>query len=259
MVYSVFTIGLLITGVFILFVTLYRIRKVRSHRGLQHEIQDSYDVSGLDLSGNTQYISCYSHTWVMDNITKQSHGRFGAMLQDHLANSTLLAGMWIGFIVGISSMLLTFLLVQSLRAIGTVIIIFIVGFMIALGPSGPRYSEELLDAVMKKEIDELNAQDFVYVTIANNTVKRSAIINVTLAVVFIAIAPWGEMLPGLLAQGIAIVTVNLIWEPALYLLNYNVGIALIYIAGFIAFSTFLCLKLGQRFITQEEEAPIVRY
>ncbi|MHA2024828.1 MAG: hypothetical protein ACW98U_02910 [Candidatus Thorarchaeota archaeon] len=254
-----YMIGLLSTGVFILIVTLYRMRKMRSHRRLQHQLRNTYDISGLDDSGKTRYVSCYSHTWVMDNITKKTHGRFGAMLQDHLANNTLLAGIWIGLIVGLSSMLLTFLLVQSLRAIGTVIVIFIVGFMIALGPSGPRYSEELLDAVMANEIDELNAQDFVYVKISNDTIKRSVLVNATLAVLFIVLAPLGAMLPSLLAQGIAIITVNMIWEPALFLLNFHFAAALAYIAAFLGISSFVCFRFGQRLLYQEEEAPVVHY
>ncbi|MGY5865287.1 MAG: hypothetical protein RTV41_11850 [Candidatus Thorarchaeota archaeon] len=254
-----YTIGLLVTGVFILVVTLYRMRKLRSHRQLQHQLDDTYDVTGLDLSGNTRYSSCYSHTWVMDNITKSSHGRFGAMLQDHLANNTLLAGMWIGLVVGLSSMLLTFLLVQSLRAIGTVIVIFIVGFMIAVGPSGPRHSEELLDAVNENEIDELNAQDFVYVKIANDTIKKSVLVNVILAALFIVVAPWGPMLPSFLAQVVAIITVNLIWEPALILLEFHIAAALVYIAAFLGISSFVCFRLGQRLFYQEEEPPMVQY
>lgn len=254
-----YTIGLLITGVFVLLVTLFRLRKVRSHRELQHQLQEAYEVSNLDVSGNTRYVSCFSHKWVIDNITMKSHSRLGAMLQDHLANNTLLAGIWIGIIVGISSVLIAFLFIQSLRAIGTVVVIFGIGFMIALGPGGPRYSENLLDAVMKNEINELVAQDFVYVKIANDTIKRSVIINTTLALMFIIVAPWGGMLPSLLAQGIAVFTVNLIWEPALVLLNFNIALSIVYIAGVIGFMSFVCLKSVQRFNSPEEEAPKVQY
>lgn len=254
-----YTIGLLITGLFILLVTLYRLRKVGQHHRLQHQLRETYDVSTLDLSGNTRYASCYSHTWVMDNITKKSHSKIGAMLQDHLANNTLLAGMWIGLIVGTSSMLITLLLVQSLRAIGTVIVIFLVGAMVALGPSGPRYSENLLDAIVKNQINDLNAQDFVYVKIANDTIKHAVIVNFVVASLFIVIAPWGDMLPVLLAQGIAIFTVNLIWAPASFLLDVHIAAAMLYIAFFIGVSSFVCLKLGQRLISEDEEAPTVQY
>jgi len=254
-----FTIGLLITGSFILLVTIYRLRNVKQHRTLQHQIQETYDVSDLDTSGNTRYASCYSHTWVMDNITRKSHSKFGSMLQDHLANNTLMAGIWIGLVVGTSSLILTLLLVQSLRTIGTVIIIFVVGALIALGPGGPRYSENLLDAVKKNEIDDLNAQDYVYVKIANDTIKRAVIVNVVLASLLIIVSPWGDLLPTLLAQGIAIITVGLIWQPAAFLLTYNIALAMIYIAVFIGVTSFVCLKMGQRLTSQEEEAPTVQY
>jgi hypothetical protein len=167
--------------------------------------------------------------------------------------------MWIGLIVGTSSMLLTLLLVQSLRTIGTVIVIFVVGALIALGPGGPRYSEGLLDAVMKNQIENLNAQDFVYVKLANDTIRRAIIANIVLASVFIITAPWGDMLPTLLAQGVAVFTVNLIWEPAFFLLNINIAFALIYIASVIGIGSLACLKLGQRLTSQEENAPTTHY
>jgi hypothetical protein len=254
-----FTIGLLITGSFILIVTLYRLRKVRQHHDLQHQLQEAYDVSNLDLSGDTQYAGCYSHTWVMDNIAKKAHSKLGAMLQDHLANNTLLAGIWIGLIVGISSMFITLLFVQSLRTIGTIIIIFLLGALIALGPGGPRYSEDLLDAVLKNQIEDLNEQDFVYVKLANDTIQRAIIVNILLASVFIIIAPWGDMLPTLLAQAVALFTVNLIWEPAFFLLNVNIAFALLYIASVIGIGSFACLKIGQRLTSQEESTPVTHH
>jgi hypothetical protein len=254
-----FMIGFLITGLFILLVTLYRLRKIRAHRELQHQLEQAYDVSDLDLSGKTRYVSCYSHNWVMENISKKSHSKLGAILQEHLANNTLLAGIWIGLLVSISSMILTVLLVQSLRAIGTVIVIFIVGALIALGPGDPRYSENLLDSVMSNEIRDLNAQDFVYVKIANDTIMRSVLVNVILASVFIVISPWGDMLPVLLAQGIALFTVNIIWKPALLLLDLNIAFVILYIAGMVGVSSLVCLRLGKRIFSQEEEAPRIQY
>lgn len=254
-----YTIGLLITGSFIFLVTFYRVRNVKKHYGLQGLLRETYDVSGLDLSGNTRYVSCYSHKWVMDNITKKSHTRIGAMLQDHLANNTLLAGIWIGLVAVTSSMILTFLLVQSLRSIGTVIVIFVAGALIAIGPGGPRYAEDLLDAVMKNDIDALNAQDYVYVKIANDTIKRSVIINVILATVFILISPWRNLLPLLFAQLVALFTINIIIEPAFLLLNINIAFAILYIAGIIVISSFACFKIGQRIMSPEEEMPTVHY
>ncbi|MFW9975756.1 MAG: hypothetical protein ACFFDQ_10845 [Candidatus Thorarchaeota archaeon] len=254
-----YTVGLLIAGSFILLVTMYRLRKIRQYRGLEQRLLEAYDVSGLDRSGNTRYVSCYSHKWVLDNITKKSHSRIGLILQDHLADSTLIAGMWIGFIAAISSMILALLFVQSLRAIGAVIIIFLVGLLIALGPGGPRYAENLLDAVIKKEINELNAQDYVYVNLANDTIKQSVVMNVIIASIFILVAPWGDLLPNLFAQGIALFTVNLIWEPAILLLNYNIAISIMYIASIIGITSFVCFRIARKLASHENEAPVIHY
>lgn len=247
-----YTIGLFITGLFILVCTLYHRRKIATHQKLQQNLEETYDVSSLDLSGNTQYARCYSHKWVMDNITRKSHSKIGSLFQDHLANNTLLAAIWIGIIVGSSSIIITLLFIQSMRAIGTVIVIFILGVLIVLGPGGPRYSENLLDAVLNNEITELNAHDFVYVKIANDTIRKSVIINASLGLLFILISPWADMLPTLLAMGIAFVTVYLIWEPAIVLMNIHIALALLYVAGFIGVFGFVCLKLGQKLTTPEE-------
>jgi len=254
-----YTVGLLSTGVFILIVTVYRMRKIREHHELEKRLHDSFNVGDLDISGNTRYASCFSHHWVINNITNRSHSRFGAMLQDHLANNTLIAGIWIGFIVGISSMILALLLVQSLRAIGTVIVVFIVGLMIAVGPSAPRYSEDLLDAVLENEFDGLNAQDYVYVKIANDTIKRSVLINTTLGIVLIVLAPWGAYLPSLFAQAVAMFTAYLIWGPAQFLIEFNIGLSIFYIAAFIGVSSYVCFRIGGRVFSQEEEEPVIQY
>ncbi|MHA1613522.1 MAG: hypothetical protein ACTSYJ_01680 [Candidatus Thorarchaeota archaeon] len=247
-----YTIGLFITGLFILVSTIYRMRKRAVHQRLQQTLEEAYDVSNLDLSGNTQYAHCYSNKWVMDNITTKSHSKIGSLFQDHLANNTLLAVMWIGIIVGISSVIITLLFIESMRTIGTVIVIFILGVLIVLGPGGPRYSENLLDALLKSDITELNAHDFVYVKIANDTIRKSVIINASLGLLFILISPWADMLPILLAQGIAFVTVYLIWEPAVVLMNIHIALALLYIASFIGVFGFVCMKLGQKLTTPEE-------
>ncbi|TFG33850.1 hypothetical protein EU527_06365 [Candidatus Thorarchaeota archaeon] len=254
-----FTIGLFITGLFIFIVTLYRLRKVKQHHRLEELIRERYDVSSLDLSGSTQYVDCYSHNWVIDNISRKTHSKIGSKFQDLLANNTLIAGIWVGLLVSISSMLMVFLLLESLRSIGTVIIIFGAGMLIAIGPGGPRYAENLLDAIMQNSIDELNTHDYVYVKIANDTIKRSIIVNVIFASVFLLISPWGDLLPILLAQGIAYFSVNILLEPALFLLNFNIAFALFYIVSIIGVTSITCYKLGQRFISHEEEVSAVRY
>ena len=195
----------------------------------------------------------------MKNITMKSHSRLGAMLQNHLADNTLFAFMWIGFIVGTSSLLLTLLLVQSMRAIGTVIVIFMVGVLIAIGPGGPRYSENLLDAVMGVEIDNLNSQDYVYVKLANDTITHSVIVNVAIASIFILIAPWGQFLPSFLAQGIALFTVTIILNPASFLMQFNIGAAIVYIAGIFGVSSFACFRVGRRLLSSEEGESRIQY
>ncbi|MHA1927362.1 MAG: hypothetical protein ACTSV2_02150 [Candidatus Thorarchaeota archaeon] len=247
-----YTIGLFITGLFILVCVFYRRRKIAIHQKLQQDLEETYDVSSLDHSGNTRYARCYSHKWVIDNITRKSHSKIGSLLQDHLANNTLFAAIWIGIIVGSSSIIITLLLIESLRTIGTVVVIFILGALIALGPGGPRYSESLLDAVLENEITELNAHDFVYVKIANDTIRKSVRINTALGLLFILISPWADMLPTILALGIAFVTIYLIWEPALVLMNFHIALALLYITGFIGVFGFVCLKLGQKLTTPDE-------
>jgi hypothetical protein len=133
------------------------------------------------------------------------------------------------------------------------------GVLIAVGPGGPRYSENLLDAVGEYEITDLKAQDFVYVKIANDTIMKSAIITLTLGILFIAISPWGDLLPMVLAQVISIFVLYLIFNPAMTLLNFNFVLAVIYIAGIIGASSLLCARLGRKITSQEDETPNVQW
>jgi hypothetical protein len=254
-----FTIGLFVTGIFLISFTFFRLRKARTHRQLQRSLAETYDVTSLDFSGNTQYASCISNQWVMSNITRKSHSKIGAKFQEHLANNTLLTAIWFGIIIGLSSMFITLLLVESLRAYGTVIFIFLLGILIALGPGGPRYSENLLDDVGKNEITDLKAQDFVYIKIANDTILKSAIVTLTLGILFVVISPWGELIPVVLAQAISIFVLYLILDPAMTLLNVNFVLAIAYIAGIIGVSSLFCAKLGKRITSQEEETPTVQW
>jgi hypothetical protein len=125
--------------------------------------------------------------------------------------------------------------------------------MVAVGPGAPRYSENLIDAVLENEIKDLNAQDFVYVKIANDTIKRAAVTNFVIAILMIVISPWGHLLPSALAAAIAAFSVNILWVPASFLLDINIAAAILYLAGVIGLMSFLCIKVGQRVISPEEE------
>ena len=114
----------------------------------------------------------------------------------------------------------------------------------------------MLDAVSENEIEDLNAQDFVYVKIANDTIKRYVVMNVVIASAFIVISPWGHLLPSALAAAIAFFTVNILWIPASFFMEINLAWAIVYIAIVVGCTSFVCFKVGQRIISPEEEEEV---
>jgi hypothetical protein len=180
---------------------------------------------------------------VLEDISRRKHGRLGLRFQDHLRDNTLFTFIWVGIIAGCSSSILGLLLVQSLSAVGTAIAVFFVGALVAMGPGGPRYSEELLDAVERIEIEDLNAQDFIYVKIANDTIRKSSVVNVTIGCTLIVMAPWGHLLPPVLAQGVAWLTVIAIHTPTMAVAEFSFPLAIVYMAAVVPLVGYACFRL----------------
>ena len=211
--------------------TVWRGRQITSFIALQRRMKDTLDISDLDFSGKTEYTNCYSHKWMIDNVVKKSHSKYGAMLQDHLMYNTFLAALWIGLVLGIISMIIAVFFISSIRIIGSAVLVFLFGVLVIIGPGDPKTSELFLEDINSQDFSHLNDEDYVYVTLAVRTVKRWLVIAFIIGVSLFAVAPWASHLPIAAALAVAIFSDVLLWTPALFLADFWFPLSLIYLAG----------------------------
>ena len=222
-------ISLLITGIIIVIFTFWRGRRLTLYKGLQDKLHGTYDTENLDLSGNAQYTNCRSYEWVLENITRKKPSKIGGIVQQYLMDNTLLAGVFLAFIIGLAGMIIGFLFILSIITTGTVITILLIGLMVIIGPGNPRTSEELIMDLLKEDLADLNKEDFVYVSIGIKSIQQWLLISLTIGAGFIVLAPWGETLPQTAALIIATFAEYVLWAPAIYISTLSIPIAILYL------------------------------
>ncbi len=236
-------IAFLVTGILIVAVAIFRIRKIPEFSAFQTRLEETYDVTEIDLSGETEYTNCFAHEWVYDNMTIRKHGRMGNAFQSYLMSNTLAAAIWIGLLMGMISVIVGFLFIEGIQTLGVAIVVFMAGILVMIGPGEPRVSEELLDALIAAEYSRLCKNDFVYVKIAVDSIKKWGIINLMIGISCIAIFPVGDLVPSAIAWSIAAFSNLLLWGPAFFLADFSLLLALLYLAGVIPFLIYLFTRI----------------
>jgi len=163
---------LFFTGVIIVAATLRRYHRTAGYIRLQERMDGVFDTSALDLSGETEYTNCVSHTWVNENVIRTPHGRFRRYLQEFLMDKTLFAMMGIGIVLALSILLVIVFFMASLIAFGPAAVVFLVGALVIIGPGEAKISEMLLAKVNEQEFSQLNQEDYVYVSLAVRSIGR---------------------------------------------------------------------------------------
>lgn len=206
---------LFFTGVIIVAATLRRYHRTADYIRLQKRMDVFLDTSDLDLSGETEYTDCVSHTWVNENVIRTPHGKLGRYLQEFLMDKTLFAMMGIGIVLSLSVLIVAVFFMASLIAFGPSAIVFLVGALVIMGPGEAKMSELLLAKVSEQEFSQLNQEDYVYVRLAVRSVRRWLRISGLIGISFIVISPIGEDLPATLAWLFVTISNTLIFDPAL--------------------------------------------
>ncbi len=246
-----------ITGVILLAVVLRRMARYRGYAEFQRQFEARYDVSGIDLSGNTEYTGCFSQQWVYDRMTLANTGGMARALDAHVTEHTLAATIWLALTLGIGTMLIGLLVLTALRTIGMAITVFFAGVVVVMGPSGPKASEDLMRALIKKGIDGLSREDYAYIRIANWTILKWAAVQTIIGLVLIVGAPVADAFPTAVAIAISTFAFFLIWGPTILLLNIWFPLGLIYLALSFPFFFYMLpkkiLELSRRMRGIEEE------
>lgn len=241
-------------GVVIIIYTIWRSRKLEGYSQILSSIELLYDVSNVDLSGETKYINCVSHTWVIDSVVRKKHGKIGLKFQEHLYENTLGSALLLGYVVGMAAVVLTLLFIRSIEVVGMSLVVFLFGFLIILGPGSAKISEELLEELSTHSIEELSKGDYSYAMIAYSTIRRWLVISGSLGIVITLVAPFAGELPRGLALILAVLTEYLIWNPALFLSEIWFPLALIYMAGVLPSLFLLVWKIASRFRDDDDSS-----
>ena len=168
-------------------------------------------------------------------------------------DNTLLAVFVLGIILSASSMLIAVIFLTSIISIGAATAVIFVGLLVIMGPSEPKTSELLLNAIHKRDLEDLKKEDYVYVKLAVESIKKWLIISVCIGISFIAISPWAELLPDLFAFLVAFVSEYLIWNPALILIEVWFPLALLYITLIPVLLCYLIPKRISSILKDDEE------
>ncbi|MHA2056783.1 MAG: hypothetical protein ACW979_04045 [Candidatus Thorarchaeota archaeon] len=225
------TITFFATGAVVLAFTFWRIGRFRAHSKFIRNLCDAYQCNGIDLSGDTLYTECISHRWTMKNIVGRKEGRLGRRFQDLMFYSTLTTTVGFSLFFGIGILVFGIILVRSIEIAGMFLFIFFIGAFTILGSGDAKTSRDLLSMLQSHKIKELSKQDYAYAAIARDLIKKELVLSFIIGSILVVFSPVGELVPGLAAWLIATFTQYMIWNPVIFLSEFSVPLALIYLTG----------------------------
>ncbi|MFW9848778.1 MAG: hypothetical protein ACFFF4_06540 [Candidatus Thorarchaeota archaeon] len=241
------------TGGIIIFYNIWRARRLKMYTTLTKSLASEYDITDLDNTGQTSYTNCTSHKWVIDNLGRKKHGKFGTMFQERLFDNTLSTFMSLAFILGCGAMIFGILLIRSIEVAGMSLFVIFVGVMVVLGPGDAKVSEDLLLELSNYNVQDLCKEDYVYVELAIESVRRWIIIAIGIGASIVIISPWAENIPILVAGIIATITTYLIWNPALFLSEISFPLAIAYLSIILPLMFYTLTLLFRRVRSRDEE------
>jgi len=225
------TIAFFATGLVILSYTFWRIRRFRVHSKFIGNLGDVYQYNDINNSEDNLYTDCISHGWALNNIVRKKHGRLGHRFQDLLFYNTLTTTIWFSLIFGLGILVFGIILIRSIEIAGMLLIIFFIGVFTILGSGEAKTSEDLLSMLQSHKIEELSKQDYAYAAIALDSIKKELILSFIVGSILVVVSPWGELVPVLAAWIITTFTLYMMWNPTLFLSEFSVPLALLYLAA----------------------------
>jgi hypothetical protein len=235
-----------VTGFILLLASGIRLRKYLPYKNFQEQLKNRVNTEKLDFSGKTNYSRCYSHHWLRENVMLRKHGKLGRWFQSYMMYNTLSATMLLAFI-GIFVLVIYVIFIHAIMVIGFAVGIFFVGILLLVGPSTPHISNLLLAELIAADIDDLNEEDYVYVKLANDSILQWVFVLNFFGFGFIFLAPWGDIIPLLLASLIITFTEFFVMIPARIIAEFSLPFAIIYIASILPILIICLIKSIQIF------------
>ncbi len=236
-------ISFMATGLLIILVTLWRSRKIMNYKQFADNLETTYRVYDLDLTGDTEYTNCIAYKWVFENVTQRKHSNLGVKFQNHLMDNTLSAAIGIGLLLGVAALVIGAIVIQSLIVIGISSLVLFNGVLLAIGPGAPRVSDDLLTHLLKYDLDDLNREDYMYTKLAINSIMKWNALSFIIGTIFLVMSPWAEITPQAAAFLVALISNYLFWNPAILLAEIWFPLALLYLAVAIPFAMYLVVVI----------------
>lgn len=223
-------VSLALTGAIVLISAFGRLRYFGKYWTLKRTLEGSFDVSDIDISGRTEYANCFSQQWVIENMTRTKHGRIGDWFQRQMMYSTLITIVWFGILIGSIGLLFGLFIVSALLLVGGALLIFFFGSLIAVGPGGPKYSEELLLALTALNQDEYQKGDYAFLRVALKSVTLWTTVSFIIGGTFIVSAPYGTLLFDIIGDVFLTFGDALLWGPMFVLFGVWPPLGILYVS-----------------------------
>lgn len=228
MIELIMSLGL--TGAIVIISAFGRLRYFGKYWTLKRTLEDSFDVSDVDVSGRTEYANCFSQQWVIENMIRTKHGRIGGWFQRQMMYSTLITVLWFGILLGSFGLLFGLFIVNAFLLLGGALLIFFFGSIIAVGPGGPKYSEELLLALTALNQDDYQKGDYAYLRVALKSIVLWTILSLIIGITFLISAPYGTLLFDTIGGAFLVFGDALLWGPMFVLFEVWPPIGILYIS-----------------------------
>ena len=247
------TIAFFATGLVVLSITFWRVRRFRVYSKFTRNLGEAYQCNDINHSVDNLYTDSISYRWALDNIVRKKHGRLGSRFQDLLFYNTFTTTIGFSLIMGIGILVFGVILVRSIEIAGMFLIIVLIGGFAILGSGEAKTSEDLLSMLQSYKIEELSKQDNAYAAIAVDSIKKGITLSLIVGSILVVISPWGELAPVLAAWIIATFTQYMIWNPTLFLSEFSIPLALLYLTAVWPGLTIVIIYAIRKVRKSEEE------
>ncbi|UCH03352.1 MAG: hypothetical protein JSW05_07065 [Candidatus Thorarchaeota archaeon] len=171
--------------------------------GLFQTFADKFGSDHIEISDEQLYTDCISHKWVLENIVYAEGTGVGEVLMNLLWDSTLLATVVLSLLMGPVMVIAVLILYNSFAFLGFSFAVVILAVFVIMPPGNVTMSYRFLKWLHNQEESELKTNDMAFAKVSQNSIVMWARILVIVASISFMIAPWAEVIPVLVAQGIA--------------------------------------------------------
>jgi hypothetical protein len=225
-------------------------KRIAGFGSLLLTLKSRFGGDKVGVSHERAYAHCISHQWVVEYVARGRESRIGETIRDLLNNRTLLGIFILSVLIWPTIGALVYLFYSSFAFFGASIAIIIIAFFLIRTSDDVKASYGLLKWLRRQDDSELKENDVVYVEICLKIISKWRMILLTVAVLALVAAPWGEIIPeavAFAASGFFIMVFTLVFPPiATYSHNIAFIVTLFLIPLSIALLYYLFESISRR-------------